>query len=501
MIEHIKLKFYKGIESVSLHSLGQINVICGKNNSGKSSILEAMVDKNHFGLGKKVDESIKTLFKPLSLNYSDPVPSESMRWFDALISELSANDEIWFNSDISEIINFIKDNMRLDRYLAKYNRDIFEFDNILSIFFESIVNEYKPFLIPPKRSISFDKGIITSEEITPSGEGIVNKLFFLKNQDIKTKDYKTYLSIYEEFEFITGRNFSIIPKMGNQIELYFNNEKNDWIPAKNCGLGLSDVLIILGQVNLTNYSTYLIEEPENHLHAEYQKRLLSFFKRQVTKQFVLSTHSNIFLDPNIVDKIIYTDFLDNVKVSDVTSRSIIISSLGYSVTDNLASDLIILTEGTTDIPIIKTILNWKGLDLIYNVKFWPLGGDMMNNLDLDVFSQYHSVIALLDSDFQSKDVRDEFKMNCKKLNIECFQLERYAIENYLSLEAIKSIYLNLIPSDFVKLDSQKSVKSQLGFNIKSKNYQTIKMMSLDDFDGTDLLRFCDRIETILKNIT
>ena len=42
MMKEIKLKTYKGIKEVSVTSLGHINVICGKNNSGKSSILEAI---------------------------------------------------------------------------------------------------------------------------------------------------------------------------------------------------------------------------------------------------------------------------------------------------------------------------------------------------------------------------------------------------------------------------------------------------------------------------
>jgi AAA15 family ATPase/GTPase len=42
LIKHIKLrKPHKGItENVILRDLGKINVICGKNNSGKTSILE-----------------------------------------------------------------------------------------------------------------------------------------------------------------------------------------------------------------------------------------------------------------------------------------------------------------------------------------------------------------------------------------------------------------------------------------------------------------------------
>jgi 5S rRNA maturation endonuclease (ribonuclease M5) len=157
---------------------------------------------------------------------------------------------------------------------------------------------------------------------------------------------------------------------------------------------------------------------------------------------------------------------------------------------------VILTEGPTDIPIIKAILTWKQLDLKYNIKFWPMGGDVMNNLDLEVLSQDHEVIALLDSDFQSSKCRNEFKQKCQDLKIDCFQLNRYAIENYFSLEAIKTVF-NKVPAEIAKLNPKKSIKDQIGFNIKSKNYQIIKYMTLKDFENTDLLEFCNKIENKL----
>lgn len=44
MFESLKLKEHKGITEVKLARLGHINVFCGKNNSGKTSLLEAIHD-------------------------------------------------------------------------------------------------------------------------------------------------------------------------------------------------------------------------------------------------------------------------------------------------------------------------------------------------------------------------------------------------------------------------------------------------------------------------
>ena len=390
--------------------------------------------------------------------------------------------------------------LKQDPDLKSYQLKLFDFEVLLKNFFVTIDEKYKPFLIPPKRSIAFETNIVTNEEIATNGEGIINRLFYLKNQDFKSAEYKVYLSIYEEFERITSTNFNIMPKPNNKIELYYKNEKDDWIPAKNCGLGITDTLIIISLVLLTESNTFLIEEPENHLHAEYQKKLLYFFRRQEAKQFVLATHSNVILNPNMVDKIIHTEFIEHIKVSDVTSRSRIIASLGYSINDNLSSDLIILTEGPTDVPIIESILTWKGLNLKYNYKFWPLCGDMMNNLDLEMITENYMAVAIIDSDPKSQKVREDFKKKCSEYKIECWQLKRYSIEHYLSLNAIREVFVNQIPQEITSLNHKKSIKDQLGFNIKSKNYQIIKKMSLTDFQTTDLLDFCELIENLLNKV-
>ncbi|MCD6188737.1 MAG: ATP/GTP-binding protein [Thermococcus sp.] len=42
MISHLKIENFRGIKSLELENLGQVNVIVGKNNSSKSSVLEAL---------------------------------------------------------------------------------------------------------------------------------------------------------------------------------------------------------------------------------------------------------------------------------------------------------------------------------------------------------------------------------------------------------------------------------------------------------------------------
>ena len=69
MFTNIKVSNIKGLQECSLLDLGKINVICGKNNSGKSTLLEG-IDK-HRAVGKKFEWYFPSMFaNALSVNHT-----------------------------------------------------------------------------------------------------------------------------------------------------------------------------------------------------------------------------------------------------------------------------------------------------------------------------------------------------------------------------------------------------------------------------------------------
>jgi len=179
-----------------------------------------------------------------------------------------------------------------------------------------------------------------------------------------------------------------------------------------------------------------------------------------------------------------------------------INSLGYSVTENLVADLLVLLEGPTDIPVIKEMINWLGLNSNYNIKFWALGGDIMASLDLSVFAERNNVFALVDSDQGSSTQRTRFLKNCAENGIYCKKLERYSIENYFSLQAIRKAFPDQIPDEIDNISPRKAVDVQIGFKdrkktIKIRNAEIVRNMSISDIEGTDLHEFLIEIKKFL----
>jgi AAA15 family ATPase/GTPase len=504
MINYLKIKNHKALTQAQLTELGHINVICGKNNSGKTTVLQALLIDDCHSIGKKVDsvDWLMEIWKEKLNKYSEPSSGNTINFIREYLTGLVADNAVWFSDNYDGISGEIQDAQKKDSYLNKFAGDFWSTEKILDEFFRKARLFFNPILIPPKRQLDFQSTINLNQPVTPHGDGIINKLFFIKNQDLDTSEYSTYKKIYSTFSDITDAKFNIIPDQNNQIKLFYNTDGN-WIPASDSGLGLSDVLIIISILNLLDSNVFLIEEPENHLHATYQKRLLKYLKSLKSKQFFITTHSSVFLDINMVSKIFYCEKKNGeIVVSDQTSKSEIIHSLGYSITENLVADLIILLEGPTDIPVIQEMLEWMGISATYNVKFWALGGDIMASLDLSVFAERNNVYALVDSDPGSSVQRTRFINNCAETGIRCKKLERYSIENYFPLDAVKLVFPNQIPTEIRNISHKKAIDVQLGFkeknkSIKNKNAEIVKHMKLSDIEGTDLYKFLEDIKSFL----
>lgn len=135
-----------------------------------------------------------------------------------------------------------------------------------------------------------------------------------------------------------------------------------------------------------------------------------------------------------------------------------------------------------------------------NIKVWPLGGDIMDQLDLSVFQEAHQLIALVDGDPGSAAVRKRFLTKCEDLKIPVTRLERYSLESYFSLGAIASVMKGQMPASITELDPKKSISEQLGFEVKKNGGKIAREMKLEDIKGTDLEGFLQQVATLATQV-
>lgn len=349
------------------------------------------------------------------------------------------------------------------------------------------------------RSITETKLISTTETIEPSGEGVLNSVFDYKSRTPHSELNKKYITLQEEFHYVTDDyTFDVVTSgKQNEIKLRFKGVDGPFLDASQCGLGLQDVFLILYFIICTDRNLFLIEEIENHIHPDIQRKLISFIKNRTNnnQQFIVSTHSNIISNPLYSDRVFFVYYDDEVHVDNATSRAQMLLDMGFSVSDNLVSDLTVLVEGPSDKVALEQLMAKTDWFSNFEIKIWPLGGDIMDQLDLSIFLENYKVIALIDTDTGSKKIRDKFKENCKKVGIEVKQLDRYAIENYYTLRVLKIIFKGQIKDNQI-LDPDIKLKDQIGIDVKKNTGKITRQMKLSEIEGTDLEEFLNRIKEI-----
>lgn len=540
MYRNLKILEDNILRETRLHDLSRVNVICGKNNSGKTTLLEA-VDKETVLVGREFDqETIDILtafwnnaaaewtfilgahsYRHQEINFGQFTKNISVK---QIFNELASTKKVWFPDEIQLLsktiwdlfYKSIQDTKKIEvsygqnpyEFLQQYSEDAGvqkRWQQIVGSIIEALPKDFfgekttDSILVSPKRNIADESRISRVKQVEIDGRNIIAKLFDCKNKRSGSSEHSFYNKLYNAFISVSGDYkfyIEVEDNDSNHITLFFSvADKENWIEAKNCGLGLQDLLVILYFALEPDNTFVLIEEPENHLHPEMQRRLLRFLTEETDKQFFITTHSNIFVNSTYVDRVFFTKFENNViKVSDETKQAEMLHDLGYSVTDNLVSDLIILVEGPSDTPVIEEFLNKMGIDATYNIKTWALGGDIMDKHNLSVFAERYKVMALIDRDPKSRASRKRFEQNCEELNIPVTRLQRYAIENYFSVRALKKVFGIQIPDTFETISPSKTLFDQIKINVKNNNRKLAKETTLDEIRGTDLRQFFDDVK-------
>lgn len=421
----ITVKNYKCFDSNGggFEKIYPINIIVGKNNSGKSSLIELIqfvIQKNkEFQTGSRegvlpvvtmtqilTETNVKAGFRP---NYHDPsLPS---RYNDYEYGSIFKDCVYTYKFNQNRDYKFISINKPYVPAALKKIEDIAK--SVTPPFQESIF-----------RNITAEREIVSEADdhkvqLSSNGTGATNLIQHILNRTERD-------SRIIEFELLKEINYIVNPDIkftrilvqlnqDSKWEIFLEDTHDKRVALSKMGSGIKTIILVL--LNLivipkwenkekSNY-VFAFEELENNLHPSLQRRLYDYIKKYSEKYkayFFLTTHSNVIIDSfgNYGCSQLIHVVNDGEKSTCTTIQTYhqtnqLIQDLGIKASDILQSNGVIWVEGPSDrnylnkwIEIMDPELN-EGLH--YSIMFY--GGKCLANLSFDFDWFNKEVIPLL----------------------------------------------------------------------------------------------------------
>ncbi|WP_316394952.1 ATP-binding protein [Bradyrhizobium sp. 33ap4] len=254
------------------------------------------------------------------------------------------------------------------------------------------------------------------------------------------------------------------------------------IPLSESGTGVGQVLAILYVVMTVPNGVIVIDEPNSFLHPGAAKKLVQILRRYERHQYVLATHSAELIStaqPDVMHLISWTggeskiEKIDAAKVDDLRT---VLTEIGVSFSDVFGYDRAVWVEGATEeicFPILlERLLQRVELGLIFVAV--RATGDFEKKRDRkkliwDIYEKLSSGALLLPAAVSfSFDREDRSEADIERLKLQskgraCF-MSRLTYENYLiDPDAIASL-LNSLPREDEKPATSEEVAAWLKSN-------------------------------------
>lgn len=327
----LEIENYRGIRAAKLENFGDINVIVGKNNTGKSTILESIyLNVTAQDLDLISNDPILFIFRRRGVGlHVPPLYRRSLEIDDIfhylgyIFYQENIDERVKFNSNLWEYgLKVIKDEIPEDmlefvtHYLTKRRFPKVEIGELLFIVSDNI---QRPLMV------AFE--VVTGEEVKYDIRFITHRLYADKSSLRRQKrknaimvdshwlfhyytwgepPIKTALMRLERYVKIDKEKLVefLSEQLGNNIltveprlfDIYVVTEDDKFIPFSLLGDGTKMALVYFYTLSLKN-SYILFEEPENHLHPKLMDRCIDLMlKSAKNNQIFITTHSLEFLE-------------------------------------------------------------------------------------------------------------------------------------------------------------------------------------------------------------
>ena len=307
-LTYLNIKYFKGIESFELKELSGLNIIVGNNNTGKTSLLEAI------SLLQSQD-SVKTILKHISRKESI-YPSKFQLFLELFPKQQEELKSIQINSTINNLNReLILEGKVLNRLSIEKNSEnsfdqkLFKGNISIKLNNQKIMDrkiELKENQML-KEEISYD--IIKIIYITAydhSKEGLINKTI----ENIKEKEKNKIIKLLQLFDSnILDFKVTSTNNEENLTTTYIKHKTNGMMPLFSFGDSIKKILTLASAVINAKNGILLVDEIETAIHKNMIDKVFKWFVNfceEYEVQLICTTHSLEIIDgmiSSVEDKI------------------------------------------------------------------------------------------------------------------------------------------------------------------------------------------------------
>ncbi len=420
----ILVKSYKNIKHADLKGLGDLNIIIGPNNCGKTNLLKFIRSLNNLRFGPSeyfLCQKCKNLAREntdisLSLDMSnDDFYLKEQNRTETMVSFLLDEEQI--NQLVPDVLQIQKD--KLDHKSCEQISS--------TIVMERLRNKWSCY--PKHFSIFIHNDII---------DVIKRNILYCPEQRLQTYNDKDFREYIRDMKF-TGDQLrkwihflkKVDPKISDYKyeDLVRNVDDNKFVTSiSEQGSGVRSLACLAVDILFSDAKIVLIDEPELGLNPFVKQEFLNFLLEQSKgRQIFIATQ-----DPTFVNPILWKDKIDKVSVylfSPIEEKFVKIdlkqnqndpnTFAGYLPHTTSLKDLHLYVEGTSDVYIFQILLekhlkkNWpeNWIASLNKVGIYHLNGDNWSHLLYTIPKTPYRCVVVLDG-----DKRDIAEKVCNKYN-------------------------------------------------------------------------------------
>jgi len=544
-IKSFHIKNFKSFGDIKIEFNSQLNLFTGVNNSGKTTILEAIAlwsecfdkiinrsKKGEYRLGYSSNYH-KTYFDYRHIQSIRTTSYKDIFYNLNVKNKIELTMKVVSNSDSIDI-GFIIENASGSNYKI-YLSNYSSFDyQLFNRFFDKFPNPITTIFSSPIANLNPIEEFRTQPQIKDKLQQR-DSVSVLRNRLIRLDEDDYYKFVSTLSHILSDKKdditFNTNSNIKNDVCIDYDITLNSKDIAKNLSLvgsGTLQIIEILLSLyeNRKDLNIILLDEPDSHIHRDIQKRLmrvLTNFSSNI--QIFISTHNESLIRSSKPEHIFHLEKIskklyrpivydEQIYINNglIPSKHLkVLQDLGnesaLDLINALEADKLILVEGKYDPKYIQYILDKSNDTNSHNIAYWSFEG--IDNVFKHIFSYkdmfskikndktlWEKSILIIDRDYLTDRQANDLKSNLKKkLGIPIIIWNFYTIESVLlsNRDVLSKIIYEYISSSDIK---QQNIIDDINSEIESIAQNKLK--SLDGELKGKILKWTDEKRELFK---